>query len=795
MDIKYKFSSRITVLLIWVLLCPLAVGQSTNDVNRYDISWRNIPVAVAMDSLVQVAGIGTEFSSKIGKKRITCSLERVALETILTECMIGNGILYELEGETVALYGKASSPHYFLITGEVVNELGPLAGANVYVVGSSPLIGSATDSTGIFRIKAPRHKLGSLQLEATYMGLDTAHISLRGSFEDALDVGTFKLNQRIAELPAIDITDETDRVENISALDNNQIERLPEFKGDVEPIRFVTSSKGGKALDGDTDSENEGNRYLTTFLSQKIKFTEQSVGFGTSVDISGDFIVVGAKNNLFAFKKKKDANEWQRLIGPNPFMNYTVPSDDKKDCSSACIPTETTKCASLCNHSWLSPAGYSVAVKGSTILAGLSHTVFESWEKEESVRYFGGNAILYDTESASLNQNNPFGNQEFLGPLPPPVSTEEVSEQEPVQDCFGCAIALSNEYVLVGDPHSSTVIPFKRSLSGLERYPNIKESNHFVGSRFGSSIAIDNNVMVIGAPGCDDESCSGSAYVFELKESGWEELVQLTPADHPFVSGFGSTVAISDKYAAISATINSPVRDTSVVFTYERKNGIWEETTILKQDIYLIANGKWYYDHRFGESLAIGNDIIVVGAPTDSLNLLSTNPVRTEGGSITVYGKRGTEWVEQMGYSYSTLNGYGASMAIEGNILVVGAPSESGGFVQVYDISKYDPYPRTRTRTRTRTQSIQLENYPNPFSKETIFKYSISEPASVVQFSIFDILGRQILLQSGLDNTPGTHTIQWKGQGSDGASVSSGVYIYSLTVDGEKKDGKVAFIR
>ncbi|MDD3557944.1 MAG: C25 family cysteine peptidase [Melioribacteraceae bacterium] len=75
--------------------------------------------------------------------------------------------------------------------------------------------------------------------------------------------------------------------------------------------------------------------------------------------------------------------------------------------------------------------------------------------------------------------------------------------------------------------------------------------------------------------------------------------------------------------------------------------------------------------------------------------------------------------------------------------------------------------------------SFSLEqNYPNPFNPTTVIEYSIPVKGNVV-LTVFNILGQKLLHQELKDVEPGYHKFEF-----DGTSFSSGIYIYSLMVNG-----------
>lgn len=81
------------------------------------------------------------------------------------------------------------------------------------------------------------------------------------------------------------------------------------------------------------------------------------------------------------------------------------------------------------------------------------------------------------------------------------------------------------------------------------------------------------------------------------------------------------------------------------------------------------------------------------------------------------------------------------------------------------------------------TDIFSIRNYPNPFSKETTFSFSLKLP-SKVSIDIFDIMGNRVntLLNSTL--TTGNHSVIWDGKNNLGNKLSNGFYLYRIeTVD------------
>ena len=66
------------------------------------------------------------------------------------------------------------------------------------------------------------------------------------------------------------------------------------------------------------------------------------------------------------------------------------------------------------------------------------------------------------------------------------------------------------------------------------------------------------------------------------------------------------------------------------------------------------------------------------------------------------------------------------------------------------------------------------QNYPNPFSGETIISFTITKPAEV-NLSLFDINGRLMKVLVNGRREAGIHTVTFKA-----GSVGKGLYFYKL---------------
>jgi len=203
--------------------------------------------------------------------------------------------------------------------------------------------------------------------------------------------------------------------------------------------------------------------------------------------------------------------------------------------------------------------------------------------------------------------------------------------------CFGHGVAIAGSFIAVSAPYKDCVSSqgdtilgagqvFIYQFDGLDNW-EIKQiieppvlQRH--GS-FGSSLAMENNLLLIGAPGATPKNKgndslqrnTGTAYVFTRNPSsnGWELQAELAASDGQAGDQFGLAVAVNEGVLAIGAPPkkhHSYARGSVYVFKPSRSGDWVTEKTI---------NG----DGDFGSSIALVKDLMVIGSPRGGKDGLS----------------------------------------------------------------------------------------------------------------------------------------------------------------------------
>ncbi len=86
------------------------------------------------------------------------------------------------------------------------------------------------------------------------------------------------------------------------------------------------------------------------------------------------------------------------------------------------------------------------------------------------------------------------------------------------------------------------------------------------------------------------------------------------------------------------------------------------------------------------------------------------------------------------------------------------------------------------------------QNYPNPFNPTTTIEYSLPQHGNV-NLSIYNVKGELVKTLYNGWNHRGTHEATWNGTNNAGESVSTGVYIYTLSSPTVKFSKRMTFIK
>ncbi len=206
---------------------------------------------------------------------------------------------------------------------------------------------------------------------------------------------------------------------------------------------------------------------------------------------------------------------------------------------------------------------------------------------------------------------------------------------------FGHALAMSDDYLAVGDPEANRVVIYTRNVDGRwlrtrEILPPSGSSADSVGSGFGYDVSLDKSTLVVGAytekhkPNNPDKfqytnqlgvSFSGGVYKVLLDKKA--DVKRIDELDKSEVSGF----SVSADRGRIAFSIKQ-----------EKQPGKWTGKVNLfsDSDVKQILSPINIAEQNFGVDIDLKNNLLLVGSPFDEngaawlfdLEALSSKPER-----------------------------------------------------------------------------------------------------------------------------------------------------------------------
>jgi hypothetical protein len=251
------------------------------------------------------------------------------------------------------------------------------------------------------------------------------------------------------------------------------------------------------------------------------------------------------------------------------------------------------------------------------------------------------------------------------------------SEPRGVGAQFGNAVAVSGNTMVVGAQFDGTTASqagaaFVFVFDGTmwTQQARLLASDGAVADKFGTSVAISGNTIVVGAFNANAPlSNSGAAYVFVRSGTAWTQQQKLTAGDATADDQFGFSVAITGDVVAVGANhADFPGNsEAGAVYRYNRTGTVWTQVQRLNPTAQVILG-----DH-FGDSLAIGGNRLVIGASGD-------DTPQTGAGAVYVFADGGSAYgLEQKLTISDGTNGdqFGFSVDIDGTTIVGGAKEDS----------------------------------------------------------------------------------------------------------------------
>jgi len=251
------------------------------------------------------------------------------------------------------------------------------------------------------------------------------------------------------------------------------------------------------------------------------------------------------------------------------------------------------------------------------------------------------------------------------------------------------AVSLSGDYAVVGVSESrGAALVYEYRNNVWTKVSVFDLAGQFDSLNYADAVAIDGNYMVVAA---DDKANTGAIYVYERLAGAWTQVAELYASDSADYDRFGSSVSISGNTIVVGAKQedNSNGRTAGSAYVFQRNGGGWTEVA------KLIASDGAIND-EFGSSVDINGNRIVVSAYLADLNSMPNNffgktlsadadrvvlGARESDEIVYVYDYSDGLWSESYVLSPSnSTRGYGTAVAVSENNVIVGSEVQSAAY-------------------------------------------------------------------------------------------------------------------
>lgn len=261
------------------------------------------------------------------------------------------------------------------------------------------------------------------------------------------------------------------------------------------------------------------------------------------------------------------------------------------------------------------------------------------------------------------------------------MEAKQVAFDALTDDGYGSSVAVDVDTAVVGAPGDDDPVVgdgtgaayvYVRVGAAWVLQQKLTAPDMAIDDSFGFSVAVSGETIVVGAPGDDDTVAgadAGSAYVFRRSSGVWSQLGKLLAPDLAAGDSFGSSVAAFGG----TALVGSPAGDSGVadsgsayVFTFDPV-----AVTVPVFQAELNASDAAAGDF-FGAAVSLDGETALVGA-------FGNDDAGGNSGSAYVFVRAVTVWSEQQKLTASDdLAGdeFGRSVAVSGDTVVVGAPMD-----------------------------------------------------------------------------------------------------------------------
>ncbi len=240
-----------------------------------------------------------------------------------------------------------------------------------------------------------------------------------------------------------------------------------------------------------------------------------------------------------------------------------------------------------------------------------------------------------------------------------------------VEDPFAVSVATQDDSALVGAPgdgdSTGSLHAYERRGGRWTPVQTLSPPELSPGDGFGHAVDVSADVAVVGLPHDDDLATdSGAVWVLRRQDGRWVPETKLTASDGTGLDFFGWSVAIDGDVIVVGSLFDDDVAtDCGAAYVFHREDGAWVEQQ------KLVADDAGRSD-RFGTAVAVSDKRIVVGAPWAD----------AYAGAAYVYRFALDRWEPEarlVAYQADSRDRFGSAVAVGDGVVIVGAPGDDGG--------------------------------------------------------------------------------------------------------------------
>lgn len=570
---------------------------------------------------------------------------------------------------------------------------GDAFGSNCRIDGDTLIVGAPRDETlGTFTGAAYIYRWtgDSWAEEATLFPSVGANSRYFGSFVDVCGDTAVVVGRRLSIGNVVDIFVRTDLGWALqdTILENYQNPCCDYWRGvDISGDTIVIGKSGDSGMGEDAGVVYVFARQGETWSQQTELYASDAAPsdtFGTSVAIEGDTLVVAAPGEddggdgagvLYVFERTGDSwTETSKILAADHLTG------DRLGLTGVSISGDTIAASAFVDNVHTGPQ----AQYGSVCVF---RRVGAMWVEEARLaapaaqedEYTGQYPALYDDTLAVITRvHNDSSVYVYSRNGASWTPTAHLLSPLDKQGEYMTTLALHDRFLAMGAPYTGwtngpagRLYLFERTNGQWADYSakSLTPTGAAVDT-FGYDVGLSGDVAIAGIP-LDDGlgTNAGAARVLLMEHFAWSHDAILRASDGADFDNFGFSVDVSGGTALVGAHLsNAKGSDSGSAYVFTGAGALWsQEDKLVAPD---GAAGDW-----FGFAVSIDGDTALVGAPMD-------DDAGSASGAAYVFTRTGGVWSMQQKLAASDGGAgdqFGASVVVQGDTAVVGAPFEDAG--------------------------------------------------------------------------------------------------------------------